>query len=168
MTKHFLLSDKDISNEDWVKLGLFIVLHLFVAYVIRLYTSLEVDTWYQGLAKSAFTPPDFIFGIMWSLLYICIAFSGWLLFINRDKAGAGQASIFFILQLIINWMWPILFFTHKLTLPAAVWLGILIICVFVCMTSLIKINRLACYAFIPYIIWLFFAFYLNLTIWVLN
>ena len=122
-------------------------------------------TWYRTLVHPPFTPPEALFGIAWSVLYLMLGFSAFLTF--KDKLH-GYALMLFILQLALNACWtPVFFGAHCL-------LGglLLIVAMFIALVFLFKaciqINRTAAWLLVPYGLWLCFATYLTAANWWLN
>lgn len=124
---------------------------------------------YADMTKPPLSPPGWVFPVVWTILYILMGIS---LYIVRETSvphGIKQAAIRrFSIQLIINLLWPILFFALELCTFAAVWLAALIIAVVMMIAAFLKIDRTAAYIQIPYLIWCAFALYLNIGICVLK
>ena len=120
--------------------------------------------WYDSITKSSFTPPNLAFPIVWSLLYILLALLGAFLWSNRKVPVLSHILIFYFIQLLFNWLWTPVFFGLHLTYWS---LLIIIIIFFVTLYIILKScrnYRLIAYTLIPYIVWVSFAGYLNLTI----
>lgn len=117
---------------------------------------------YQSLVKPAFAPPAIAFPIAWSILYILMGISAYLV----DK-NSGNLDVYYF-QLFFNAMWPIIFFVFKLRLLAFIWLLVLIVLVIIMIVRFYKINKGAGLLQIPYLLWLIFAAYLNLGTYLLN
>ena len=123
--------------------------------------------WYIALQKPSWTPPSWIFGPVWSVLYITIAVAGWLVW--RSKAvSVTKPILLWLLQLILNGLWSWLFFgLHRPILALIDILGLLAtICLFIASAG--KISRIAAWLFVPYALWVGFATVLNFVIWQLN
>jgi translocator protein len=121
--------------------------------------------WYEGLAKPPFNPPNWVFGPVWSVLYVLIGIAGARSF-GRDKSS--MAMRLWWAQMVLNFIWPVVFFT--LQSPAAalvVILGLLAMIIgFVIQTW--RADRLSAMLFLPYLAWVAFACLLNGAIWWLN
>jgi len=120
--------------------------------------------WYEKLNKSPYTPPDYIFRIVWTILYSMMAISFYLVWSNKKCFPFCNPLILFIIQLIFNLAWTNLFFVrHK---PKWALIDIVLMKVFTLLTllSFYKISTTATILLIPYYFWLSFAFYLNLYI----
>lgn len=125
--------------------------------------------WYNSLNKPLFTPPSWLFGPVWTTLYILIAISGIIIFKNGFKNKKIKPALkFFSLQLILNLIWsPIFFGLHQISLAFII---ILFMWYFIYQTikSFEKINKLASYLLYPYLIWVTIAGVLNLSVLLLN
>ena len=124
--------------------------------------------WYNSLNRSSLSPPDFVFGIVWPILYAMMAISLYLTINNKKCVGFCRPLPFFIIQLALNLSWTTIFF--KMRMKNLAFLTILIIIFFTLITfkELQKISKKASYFLIPYILWLCFAGYLNLYIVINN
>ena len=117
------------------------------------------DIWYQGLIKSQLNPPGYIFGIVWPILYILMSISAFRTF--------NQTKNLFLIQLLFNAIWSWLFFAFQMPFIALMNIWLLIYLNIKLNLKMFYEDRLSGILFIPYVIWLFFASYLNLSI-VLN
>lgn len=122
---------------------------------------------FENFKMPPLSPPDFVFPIAWTILYILMGISFYLIFINPSKTRKEAISLY-ALQLAFNFLWPLLFFSFKLYLFAFVWLLILLILVIMMYFYFYKVDKKAAYLQIPYILWLIFAGYLNFGIYFLN
>ena len=117
------------------------------------------DLWYQELNKSSLNPPGYIFGIVWPILYILMSISAFRTFSETRKL--------FLIQLFFNAIWSWLFFAFHMPIAALLNIWILIALNIKLYVSMLRIDTISGILFIPYIVWLCFASYLNLFI-VLN
>ena len=121
--------------------------------------------WYKGLNKPSWTPPDWIFPVAWTTLYLCMSFSAAL--VAQDPDG-GIGLAFWALQIAINTLWtPVFFGLRRIKLGFYILAG-LWIAVAATMVSFFVVNPLAGWLFVPYLIWVSVAGALNLSIWRLN
>ncbi|MDR3491966.1 MAG: tryptophan-rich sensory protein [Gammaproteobacteria bacterium] len=151
-------------------LGLLLWVFTFqlVGFLIGRMTQLNIVTWYQTLNKSTFNPPEIVFPIVWSILYIMIAVAGWYLWQKRNEPRAKLALVFYAIQVVMNWLWtPIFFQLHMIQLGFYWIIGII---TFNFITILIsgKHYKLTTIMLVPYLFWLMFAGYLNWSIWMNN
>ena len=114
--------------------------------------------WYKDLKKSKLTPPGFVFGIAWTILYIILAIYFVLALLQKKSE---LALTYFVIQMLINFSWTYVFFTRKLQSLAFVMILVMIVFSGLSMWEMLKINKLVAYLLIPYIAWLGFAAYLN-------
>lgn len=114
--------------------------------------------WYKDLKKSKLTPPGFVFGIAWTILYIILAIYFVLALLQKKSE---LALTYFVIQMLINFSWTYVFFTRKLQRLAFVMILLMILFSGLSMWEMLKINKLVAYLLIPYIAWLGFAAYLN-------
>jgi benzodiazapine receptor len=134
-------------------------------------TQLGVDGWYQALEKPFFNPPDWVFGVAWTILYIMMGAAIGLVWAGQAKGyTAPYASIFrlFVFQLILNLGWSYAFFAGHMIWVCAIWIAVLAMMVVQLVVRLWPHFRLSAILLIPYCCWLAFAFTLNLSIGLLN
>lgn len=122
---------------------------------------------YNSLIKPEFSPPSYVFAIVWTILYIIMGISLYLIY-NSKSGNKKDAILFYMLQLFVNVTWPILFFRLELIYIAFIWLVILFILVLTSTIKFSKIDKRVALLQIPYILWLIFAGILNLNIYMLN
>jgi translocator protein len=121
--------------------------------------------WYASLAKPEWNPPSWIFGPVWSVLYLSMAVAAWLVW---RKGGQGHALRLYIVQLALNAAWtPVFFGAHQLgaalLVILALWLAILLT-----LRAFWRISKPAGLLFVPYLAWVSFASFLNFTLWRMN
>jgi tryptophan-rich sensory protein len=129
-------------------------------------TSIYKEPWYSTLVKPSFNPPDYLFPSVWTFLYISMAFGIWLIWINPKKTE--KVIYIYFIHLFFNASWSVVFFALHQIFLALVVILIIIILVLWLMKLYYPINKVSAYLMIPYIIWLGFAFVLNLNIILLN
>jgi translocator protein len=121
--------------------------------------------WYARLAKPSFTPPGWVFGPVWTVLYVLIAVAGWLVW-RRDRAGWPMKL--WGMQLVLNFLWsPIFFSAHRIGIAMAIILLLLAAILAFTVTSW-RQDRMAAWLFVPYAAWVAFASALNGAILSLN
>ncbi len=124
--------------------------------------------WYAALAKPAWTPPDAVFGPVWSLLYLLMGIAAWLVWRRAGFKRAGGALALFIGQLGLNALWSYLFFGAHLIGVALLELAVLGGAVLLVTIRFWRRERPAGLLMLPYLLWVGFAFYLNFAFWWLN
>lgn len=133
------------------------------------FTVSSIASWYQYLNKPFFSPPNWIFGPVWTVLYLMMGVSAYLIW-NKglNHKGVKQALLFFFIQLGFNFMWSIIFFGWHAPLWALVDIGLLWVFILLTMIKFMKISKTAGYLLIPYLLWVSFAAILNFFIVMLN
>ena len=121
---------------------------------------------YTDIVKPPLSPPGIVFPIVWTILYILMGISYFIA--TKDNNDSKELDQIYLLQLLVNFLWPIIFFILRMYFTAFLWIILLIILVIVMIKELLKVNKLSGYLQIPYLIWLLFATYLNLGITLLN
>lgn len=124
---------------------------------------------FQMLSKPTLSPPAWLFPVVWTILYILMGIASYLVLASEDNSDTVNIALkFYIAQLAVNFFWPILFFTFELYLFSFIWLLLLIVLVIITIVLFAQISKPAAYLMLPYLIWLIFAGYLNLSIYLLN
>lgn len=124
---------------------------------------------YSELLKPGFFPPAIVFPIVWTVLYTLMGISAYLIYKKGyNSLKVRDASFYYWLQLVLNFIWSILFLGFKLRFTALIDLGLLIIIVIIMIIKFAKVKKRAAYMNLPYVAWLFYAFFLNYVIWSIN
>lgn len=139
-----------------------IFLPLILGSLIGLLTSTDIN--YQSLIKPPLSIPPIVFPIVWSILYL---FLGLTYNSFRNKSDNIEIIKLYYLQLFVNLIWPLLFFSFKLRFFSILWIILLLALVSLLIKKLEK-DRFSFYLLIPYLLWLIFATYLNIGIYILN
>lgn len=157
-----------VKDNYWVLL-LFIIISQSAGLLGTLFTFSAIPTWYQGLDKPFFSPPNFLFGPVWTLLYTFIGISAYLVWrkYRFDKKSLPFWRVFTI-QLILNSLWSIIFFGLKFTGLALI--EIMVMWYYITRTIIAgyKLDSWSAYLLYPYLAWVSFATLLNFAIWWLN
>jgi tryptophan-rich sensory protein len=151
---------------NWIGLTAFLVACFAVATIGGVVTQASVDTWYPTLAKPAFTPPDRVFGPVWTVLYAMMAVAAWLVW--RRIGWHGGALVLFFVQLALNLLWSILFFGLQLVGLALVDITVLVVLIALTTVAFWRIDRRAGLLLVPYLLWVVYASALNGAIWLMN
>jgi translocator protein len=149
----------------WVALGLWIVLPLLLGGGIG--SLFQPGAWYDGLNKPEWNPPSWVFGPVWTALYVMMGVAAWLVW-DRYRDEAKGALTLFVVQLVFNAGWSAIFF--GLQSPGLAFLEILVLWLLIAATIVVfwRHRPLAGALLLPYIGWVSFAAVLNFTIWRLN
>jgi tryptophan-rich sensory protein len=152
------------------KMMVMIVTCVVIGYISGIVTRDSVDTWYVNLAKPVFNPPNWIFAPMWTILYILMGIAAGLVWdkIETQKETVRKGLIYFAIQLALNALWSILFFGLHNPMLALIEIVLLWLMIYETFVQFNKVNKIAGYLFIPYILWVTFALVLNASIWWLN
>ncbi len=147
-----------------IKRIIYSLLPIIGGVIVGLITSGYMD--YKNMVKPPLSPPSYIFPIVWTILYILMGISYFLA--TKDNENNKELDQIYLLQLLVNFMWPIIFFVLKMYFTAFLWIILLLILVIVMIKELLKENKISGYLQISYLIWLLFATYLNIGIFLLN
>ena len=122
---------------------------------------------YDASAHPPLTPPSWLFPVVWSILFLLMAYGAAVIY-DKHEALTPKALLIYVLELTLNFWWCVLFFGFGLYLFAFVWLILLWISVLTMIIVFCRIDRLSGLLQIPYLVWLSFAAYLNLGVYLLN
>jgi translocator protein len=143
---------------------LYIITPLIGGSIVGLIINKSID--YNYLVNPPLSPPSYLFPVVWSILYILI---GIAYYIYRKNNNDDYLTIkLYYIQLIFNYLWSIIFFILKLRILAVIWIIMLTIIIVYLMIRFYKEERISFYLFIPYILWVLFATYLNIGVVILN
>ena len=124
--------------------------------------------WYQALAKPAWTPPDWVFPIVWPLLYLCMAVAAWMIWKNAGFSRGRSALQWFLIQLVLNAAWSWLFFGEQMIATALGEIFLLLVAIIFTTMLFWKIVPAAGWLMVPYLLWVGYASALNMAIWQMN
>lgn len=147
-----------------------VVTCLVVGYFSGMVTRSAITTWYPTLVKPSFNPPNWIFAPVWNTLYVMMGVAAGLVWsrMEQEKEVVKNALVFFAVQLALNALWSFLFFGLKNPMLAGLEIVILWLMIYETYTKFMKINKIAGYLFVTYMLWVSFAAVLNACIWWLN
>lgn len=147
------------------KLLISLFLPLFAGFVGSYFTTPNIDAWYSTIVRPEIAPPDWIFAPVWTILYILMGISLYLVWTKKfDK----KAVFVFLVQLFLNSLWSILFFGLQNPFYGLIEIFFLWISILATIYFFYKISKKAAYLLVPYIVWVTFAAFLNYQIWMLN
>jgi tryptophan-rich sensory protein len=152
-----------------VRIILSVLLCLIVGFASSFFTIDAIPNWYANIHKPTFNPPNWLFGPVWTLLYILMGIAAALVWhgVKKNKK-VNAALILFLVQLILNACWTMIFFGFHRPLYAFIEIGVLWILILICIILFYLISRPAAYMMIPYLFWVSFAAVLNMAIVALN
>jgi tryptophan-rich sensory protein len=146
-----------------------IALTLSIGALASWATASSVKIWYPTINKPSFNPPDWLFRPVWTTLYILIGIAAYLVWLKKDSIVHFPRTVaIYLIQLILNLAWSFLFFyLHEIGLALAE-ISLLLLSIIINAVIFYKIDRWAGLLFIPYIIWVSFATFLNYNLFILN
>lgn len=145
-----------------------ILIPLLGGFIVSYINRNSMDT-YKSLKKFFLTPPDIVFVIVWTILYILMGIAAYRIYIkNKSYKDDNGAYFFYLVQLILNFMWSFIFFTFRLYGISFLWIILLFIFVIITFIKFIKVDKIAGFLLIPYILWIIYAGVLNYFIWFFN
>ena len=155
-------------NHSGLVLGGFLVASFTAAAIGGTATARAVRDWYPTLTKPGWNPPAWLFGPVWTVLYVAMAVAAWLAWRQAGWTGARAALTLFLVQLTLNAAWSVIFF--GLRNPGAAFAEIVVLwaAIIGTLVSFWQVSPPAGMLFIPYLAWVSFAAVLNFTIWRLN
>jgi benzodiazapine receptor len=147
----------------------------FILFILATYSASAIggfatitfkEPWYSLLIKPSFNPPDWIFAPVWTTLYLMMTIAIWSFWYSKNRDM--KTVYIYLIHLIFNTTWSIVFFVfHKITLALIV-LVILILLIIVLIVRFKRVNLLSYYLMIPYLLWCLFALLLNISLIILN
>lgn len=146
---------------------LFILFTELVGIVAGLFTSMGMDDYKQAVMP-ALTPPDIVFPIVWTILYALMGISAARIWLSKPTKERNHGLIIWGAQLFFNFFWSLIFFNLQAYGFAFFWILILWALIVAMIYTFNKTDRLAAFLQIPYLLWVTFATYLNLMVWILN
>jgi tryptophan-rich sensory protein len=153
---------------DLLGLAFFVALCLGIGALGAAVVATSVDTWYADLAKPPFTPPDRVFGPVWTVLYVLMAIAAWRIWRGADRDTRRGPLTLFALQLALTLGWTTVFFGLQKIGAALATIVVLDVGVAVTTLTFRPIDRWAGLLMLPYLAWVAFATVLNIAIWRLN
>ncbi len=150
---------------QWKKLILCIVIPLAVGGLSALSTRGGMEI-FQSLNKPVLAPPSWLFPVAWTILYILMGVASYLVLVSEKPYH--KALDIYGVQLAFNYLWPVFFFTLQAYLFSFIWLVLLWLLILAATVMFYRISKPAGYLMLPYLLWVTFAGYLNLSIYLLN
>lgn len=156
------------GTRTWIGLIVFVGACLAVGRIGSIFTSLSRATWYETLRRPDWAPPDWLFGPVWTALYIAMGVAAWLVWRRLGLPGAIVPLTLFAIQLLLNLAWTGIFF--GLRAPGAAFVEIIALwaAILATMAAFWRVSRTAGLLLLPYLLWVTYAAALNYQIWRLN
>ena len=160
---------KSGKARDVLKLIISIVVCQCAGLVGSIFTMSAIPTWYATLEKPAFTPPNWLFAPAWGTLYLLMGISAFIIWRKGlDNRLVREALIVFLIQLVLNALWSVVFFGLESPLYGVIVIAALWIAIVLTILKFLKISTTAGMLLLPYILWVSFAAVLNVSILALN
>ncbi len=150
------------------KLVISIVICLLAGFLGSLFTTPAIPTWYAGLIKPVFSPPNYLFAPVWTTLYILMGISLYIVWGKKKDQKVKEALKLFAIQLFLNTIWSPIFFGAKNLFLALIIIIFMWIFILKTIHAFAKVDKKASYLLYPYIAWVSFASILNFSVWFLN
>jgi benzodiazapine receptor len=159
----------NIFPAQWIKLAASVVLCMLAGFIGSIFTTPKIGGWYAGIAKPSFNPPNWLFGPVWTALYMMMAIALYLVWRKGLAAkGVKVALAVFFVQLALNTLWSYAFFGAQSPLAGLVVIVALWSMIAASIAAFAPISRAAAVLLVPYILWVSFASILNASIYFLN
>jgi tryptophan-rich sensory protein len=156
------------TSRSIAALAVFLVLSFTASAIGGLFTYPAIPGWYQGLEKPSWTPPDAVFGPVWTVLYILMAVAAWLVWKRGGWAAQRGPLMLWGVQLVLNSLWSILFFGMRNPALGLAEIVILWLAILAALIAFWKVARPAGGLMLPYLAWVTYASALNFAIFRLN
>jgi len=146
-----------------------LLISLVIGLVASFFTRPEIAGWYSTLKKPSFNPPPWLFAPVWTTIYVMIATAAYLVWKRRNYAVTYKAAAsIYAIQLLLNFLWSIVFFGMHEVFGALIVISLLWISILFNMGWFGKFSKTAAWLLVPYLLWVSFAWLLNLNIYLLN
>jgi benzodiazapine receptor len=146
-----------------------ILITLSIAYVASIFTQPQIQGWYTTLHKPSFNPPNWLFAPVWIIIYILIGIAAYLVWKLRNGSATYKITItIYIIQLLLNCSWSIVFFGMHQVFAALIIIISLLVAIILNINWFGLFNKVAAWLLVPYLLWVSFASLLNLSIYILN
>lgn len=155
-------------QDKWGLLGMWVLLCLSVGWVSSAFTVTAIDGWYVGLVKPWFSPPNWVFGPVWTVLYVLMGAAAWRIHSAKASAARLAALRWFVVQLALNFAWSIAFFGLQSPLFGLITLLLLLVAIGGTIATFWRVDRTAAWLLVPYLAWVTFATALNAALLYLN
>ena len=155
--------------KTYVRLIISVVLCQAAGIVGSLFTAPAINSWYAGLRRPAFSPPNWVFAPVWTTLYLLMGISLFMVWnVGLEKSAVKKSIMIFSIQLLLNILWSYLFFGLRSPLMGFIEIVVMWLMILLTMLSFFKISKKAALLLVPYLAWVSIASYLNYSILVLN
>ena len=147
----------------------FVLLCEFIGLIGTVFTLKSIADWYPNLVKPSFTPPSWLFGPVWIILYALMGIAVYFVWSKGMKSrGVRLGLVLFSVQLALNLIWSVLFFGLRSILGGLIDIILLWITILMTIVAFYKVSRKAALAMVPYLAWVTIALLLNFYVWKFN
>ena len=157
-----------MKSKQILKLVASLLLPLGIGGIAGIFTTDAIPGWYATLHQPSFNPPNWVFGPVWTTLYIIMGISLFLIWKLPASRERNQAILIFMVQLLLNFCWSFFFFYFKMIGLALIDILALWIMILIMLVRFYKLKPIAAYINIPYLLWVTFATALNIAYFFLN
>ena len=154
--------------KDWKPYLISAGIALGVGALSGLLSMDAMENYAQFITEPPLSPPGWLFPVVWTILYTLMGISAARVWLAKESVARSTGLNLYVAQLIVNFFWSLIFFNAQAFGFAVLWLLLLWVLVFLMILQFYKVDKLAAYLQIPYLIWLTFAAYLNIGVWYLN
>jgi benzodiazapine receptor len=158
----------ETRSNQWLALAGYLAACFSVSAIAGFATVQAIPTWYANISKPSFTPPNQVFGPVWTILYALMGIAAWLIWRMPDSPDRSRALILFWVQLLLNFAWSWIFFHQHLIFAAALEIVVLWIAILFMTIAYWRVYPPAGWMMLPYLCWVSFASILNWGIWHAN
>jgi tryptophan-rich sensory protein len=155
-------------KKNWKTYALFVGITLFIGALSALFSRNGMEGFQENVTQPLLSPPMILFPVVWTVLYILMGVGATRVYLEGAKVGKNRCLNLYVVQLIFNFFWSLIFFNARAYGFAFLWLLILLFLVIWMTFCFWTTDKLSGILQIPYILWLLFAAYLNFAIWQLN
>ena len=152
---------------NWFQLLMIVLITQLVSLISSLFSGNAGET-YTSLIKPPLSPPGWLFGVVWPVLYLLMGVAAYIIYQTPETPKRKKSITLYWVQLFVNFLWPIVFFRFELYWISVVVILLLDVLVLITTMLLYKAKKMAGYLMMPYLLWILFATYLNIGIAVLN
>ncbi|MBE6943031.1 MAG: tryptophan-rich sensory protein [Ruminococcaceae bacterium] len=155
-------------KKNWKTYALFVAITLFIGALSAFFSRNGMEGFQENVTQPPLSPPMILFPIVWTILYILMGIGAARVYLEGAESGKGRCLNLYVTQLVVNFFWSLIFFNARAFGLAFLWLLVLYALVIGMIVCFMKVDKWAGLLQIPYSLWLLFAGYLNLGIWLLN
>lgn len=152
---------------NWFQLLMIVLITQLVSLLSSLFSGNAGET-YMSLIKPPLSPPGWLFGVVWPVLYLLMGVAAYIIYQTPETPKRKKSITLYWVQLFVNFLWPIVFFRFELYWVSVVVILLLDVLVLITTMLFYKAKKMAGYLMMPYLLWILFATYLNIGIAVLN